>query len=153
MKKALLSFGILLFMTTVAGAQGRAVTGGPEITFEKTVHDFGTVMQHEDAIYEFKYTNTGNEPLVLTNVRGSCSCTVPSWPKEPLLPGKSNTIKVKYDSKRVGPINKSVNISSNATGSFTKIIRIKGTVKAAPKEEDNTLSPVKPASAGAPVAN
>lgn len=150
MKKAILSFGLILFMAAFVNAQDAAATGGPEITFEKTVHDFGTVNQHGNTTYEFKYTNTGNEPLIVSNAKGSCGCTVPYWSKEPLQPGKSATVKVKYDSKRVGPINKSVTITSNSTSSPTKIIRIKGTVKAVPKEDTKT-TPTKTPAAGAPV--
>jgi len=150
MKKALLSFGLILLIGGFVKAQDAAVAGGPEVTFEKTVHDFGTVNQHGNATYEFKYTNSGNEPLIISNAKGSCGCTVPYWSKEPLQPGGSSTIKVKYDSKRVGPINKSVTVTSNSTSSPTKIIRIKGTIKAAPKEDTQT-TPIKTPAAGAPV--
>lgn len=121
---------------------------GPEISFEKDVHDFGTLKQHGDASTEFKFTNTGNQPLIISNARGSCGCTVPSWPKEPIAPGETGVIKVKYDSKRLGMINKSVTISSNATNQPTKVIRIKGKIEKAPKEETMPVNE----STGAPVA-
>ena len=104
--------------------------------------------QHGDASTEFKFTNTGAAPLIIANAKGSCGCTVPSWPKEPIMPGETSVIKVKYDSKRVGPINKSVTISSNAGNEPTKVIRIKGMIEAAPQEE---TMPVKQAPVGAPV--
>ena len=98
------------------------------MTFEKELHDFGTIEQEGNGTYEFKFKNTGKEPLVISNAKGSCGCTVPSWPKEPINPGASGIIKVTYDTKRVGPFTKTVTISSNAKTS-EKVITIKGTVK------------------------
>jgi hypothetical protein len=117
----------------------------PEITFETEVIDYGTIEQGANGVREFKFTNTGKEPLIITNAKGSCGCTVPSWPKEPIKPGESGVIKVKYDTRRVGPINKSVTVYSNAK-TPVKVLRIKGTVKPAPKE----TIPAKPAPSGAP---
>lgn len=128
MKKLMLTFGLSMMMAFVGFAQENV--GGPTIEFEKEVHDYGTIDQHGDGTCEFKFTNGGDEPLIISNARGSCGCTVPSWPKEPIKPGETSSIKVKYDTKRVGPINKSVTITSNATNAPTKVIRIKGTVKA-----------------------
>ncbi|HWY36121.1 MAG TPA: DUF1573 domain-containing protein, partial [Nitrosopumilaceae archaeon] len=81
-----------------------------------------------------KYTNTGKEPLIISNCQGSCGCTVPNCPKEPILPGKTGIIKVHYDTKRVGQINKSVTVQSNAK-SGTISLQITGNVEAAPVEE------------------
>jgi len=106
------------------------------------VVDYGTIEQGADGVREFVFTNTGKSPLIISNAVGSCGCTVPTWPKEPIKPGQKAAIKVKYDTKRIGAINKSVTITSNATEP-TKIIRIKGTV-VAPK-----TSPIKEA-VGAP---
>lgn len=151
MKKAILSIGLIIMAVFVMNAQ-EAVTaaGGPEVEFEKDVHDFGNLKQHGNATTEFKFTNTGTEPLIISNAKGSCGCTVPEWPREPIKPGESAAIKVKYDSKRVGPINKSVTITSNATNTPTKVIRIKGKIEA-PAQEETT--PVKKQSQGAPVNN
>lgn len=102
--------------------------GGPEIEFEKEVHDFGKLQAGADAVVNFKFKNTGNEPLIISNARGSCGCTVPEWPREPIAPGQSGSIKVSYDSKRIGPINKSVTITSNSASNPNKVIRIKGNV-------------------------
>jgi hypothetical protein len=71
--------------------------------------------------------------LIISNAKGSCGCTVPEWPKEPIAPGAKATIKVKYDTKRPGAINKSVTITSNAVNEPTKVIRIKGNVLPAPE--------------------
>ena len=151
MKRFLLSFGFFLAMAFAFTANAQnAAAGGPEISFEKEVHDFGKMKQHGDASTEFKFTNTGTEPLIISNSRGSCGCTVPEWPREPIAPGQSSAIKVKYDSKRVGPINKSVTISSNAVNSPSKVIRIKGNIEAAPATQ---TTPVKSVPQGSPVAN
>jgi hypothetical protein len=123
---------------------------GAEIYFEKDEHDFGTIEYMGDGTYEFVFTNTGDEPLIISSCKGSCGCTVPVWPKEPILPGTSNVIKVKYDTKRAGrPFSKSVTVSSNAK-TATKVIRIKGRVADKPEE---VSSPVRKNSAFSPAAN
>jgi hypothetical protein len=99
----------------------------PVIKFDKVVHDYGEIEQHGDGNCEFKFTNTGKEPLILSNVRSSCGCTAPSWPRQPILPGQSEVIKVKYDTKRIGIINKSVQVYSNATEKNV-VLKIKGKV-------------------------
>lgn len=101
----------------------------PVITFDKTVHDYGTLQQHGDGKCEFTFTNDGKEPLILSNVRSSCGCTVPTWPRQPVLPGQSEVIKVKYDTKRVGMINKSIHVYSNAIKS-PLTLKIKGKIEA-----------------------
>ena len=106
----------------------------PEMNFETEVHDFGTIKQGGDGTYEFKFKNVGKEPLIISNARGSCGCTVPSWPKEPIMPGATGVIKVTYDTKRVGLFTKTVTISSNAK-TQEKVITIKGKVEATPPEE------------------
>lgn len=150
MKNVFLALGLFLGSILAVSAQDAPVAGGPEISFEKEIHDFGNMKQHGDASTAFKFTNTGTEPLIISNAKGSCGCTVPSWPREPIMPGKSANIDVKYDSKRLGPINKSVTITSNAVTAPSKVIRIKGNISAAPKEE--TVPLAKPATA-APTAN
>ena len=119
-----------------------------EISFEKEIHDFGTFEQNGNGTYEFKFTNSGDAPLIISNSKGSCGCTVPVWPKEPIAPGESNVIKVKYDTKRIGAFNKSITITSNAKNDATKVIRIKGKTLAA----DATASPVKKKAGSTPVA-
>ena len=105
----------------------------PEITFEKTVHDYGTIPYNGDGKCQFKFTNTGKEPLILSRPKSSCGCTVPTWPKQPILPGKSESIKVTYTTNRVGPFNKTVTIYSNASNNPIKL-QIKGKVVKAPAE-------------------
>jgi len=105
----------------------------PEINFSKSVHDYGTVYKEGDGTCEFQFTNTGKEPLVISNVRSSCGCTVPKWTREPILPGQAGTINVKYDTKRLGAINKTITVLSNAK-TPSVVLRIKGNVVDAPSE-------------------
>ncbi|MCB0761493.1 MAG: DUF1573 domain-containing protein [Flavobacteriales bacterium] len=148
MKKAVLSFAFVLGAAIAMIAQSE-VTTGPAISLDKEVHDYGTIQQGGDGACEFIVTNTGTEPLIISKCKGSCGCTVPKCDKNPILPGETSAISVKYDTKRVGPINKSVTITSNATNEPTKVIRIKGTVEGDPNAQP--ASPVKVPSEGAPV--
>jgi hypothetical protein len=104
-----------------------------QIGIDKDVHDYGTITQGDDGGCIFKITNTGKEPLIISLCKGSCGCTVPVCPQEPIAPGATADISVKYNTNRVGPINKSVTITSNAGGEPRKVIRIKGNVKAKPQ--------------------
>ena len=92
------------------------------------------------------FKNTGKEPLILSEVRSSCGCTVPAWPREPILGGKSDTIKVRYATNRLGIINKTITVNSNAKNGPV-ILRISGKVVDKPAE----AMPEKTANAG-PVA-
>jgi hypothetical protein len=122
----------------------------PEITFENELHDYGTIKQGADGNCEFKFKNTGKEPLVISNARGSCGCTVPTWPKEPILKGQTGSIKVHYDTKRVGAFTKTVTLNSNAK-TDTKVLTIKGVVEAS-EENNEQAMPIKK-STGLPLEN
>jgi hypothetical protein len=130
---ALSSVGLISAQET-ATAPPVSNPNAPEIKFEKEVHDFGTLKQGADCVYEFKFTNVGKEPLIIQNATASCGCTIPTYSKEPILPGKSGSIKVKYDGNRVGGINKDITITSNAITS-SKVVKITGNILAVPKEE------------------
>jgi len=117
----------LMLCTFSLFAQTSKTTVKETIVFDKTVHDYGTIVQNADGNCEFQFTNKGKEPLVLSNVSSSCGCTVPTWPREPIAPGKSASIKVKYDTNRVGLINKSITVSSNAANNPV-VLQIKGNV-------------------------
>jgi len=145
MKKIVLySLGTVLFYSTNIVAQEKTekkpqaveatIATNADIAFEKDIHDYGTIEQGANGVYDFKFTNTGKEPLIISNCKGSCGCTVPSWPKEPIKPGATGSIKVSYDTKRVGAFNKTVTITSNAKEA-NKTITIKGVVNAKPEEE------------------
>lgn len=86
----------------------------PEIYFEKTTHDYGKIKYMGDGTCEFTFKNTGNEPLLLTNVRAACGCTTPTWPKEPIKKGKEGTIVVKYNTRIIGSFTKTIRVYSNA---------------------------------------
>lgn len=97
------------------------------IVFEKLEHDYGTIAQGSDGNTEFKFTNKGKTPLVLSNVRASCGCTTPEWTKTPVAPGETGIVKVKYNTNLPGSFNKSITVSSNAANSSV-MLRIKGNV-------------------------
>ena len=99
------------------------------ITFEKTVIDYGTIDKGANGIKDFVFTNTGNAPLIISNVKSTCGCTIPKKPEKPILPGESDKIQVKYDTKRVGFIRKSITVTSNASNANV-ILKITGQVLA-----------------------
>ncbi|HOY49967.1 MAG TPA: DUF1573 domain-containing protein [Flavobacteriales bacterium] len=142
MKRSLLSMAFLAMGFVALHAQtpqpaSTEQNWTPAIEFEKETHDYGTIKNGADGTCEFKFKNTGKEPFVISNARGSCGCTVPDWPKEPIGPGKSGVVKVSYDTKRSGAINKNVtltiqNMAKDKTG--TKMIYIKGNVEPPPAD-------------------
>jgi len=134
MKKVIYLLGIMLLMAGVAKAQDGKVQMGAEIEFEKVVHDYGDVPYNGNGECEFRFTNTGTEPLLVQKPKSSCGCTIPSWPKEPILPGESDVIKVTYRTNRPGNINKTVTVTSNAVNNPTVVLRIKGRVLDQPTE-------------------
>jgi hypothetical protein len=149
MIKHILPIALGLFFFGAQAQDSKPVGGnGPMISLDKEVHDYGTIPQGANGTCEFTVTNTGDAPLIITQCKGSCGCTVPQCDTTPLKPGAKTTITVKYDTKRVGPINKSVTISSNATNAPEKIVRIKGNVEAGP---ETPTSPIREASPMAPV--
>ena len=131
MKKSILSLLVLVFAGMTSTAIAQEINQGPAIEFEKETHDYGEIAHASNGTYSFQFKNTGTEPLMITNAKGSCGCTVPAWPKTPIAAGESGEIKVTYDTKRFGAFSKSVTISSNAVNTPVKVIRIKGSVLAA----------------------
>ena len=134
MKKVVYLLGIMLLMAGAAKAQDAKTQSGPEIVFEKVVHDYGDVPYNGNGECEFRFTNTGDEPLLVQKPKSSCGCTIPSWPNEPILPGESEVIKVTYKTNRVGQINKTVTVNSNAVKNSTVVLRIKCRVLQQPTE-------------------
>ena len=98
-----------------------------KIEFKTDVIDYGTIDKGADGLRVFEFTNTGDAPLIITKVKSSCGCTVPSWPEEPIMPGQNGKIEVKYDTKRVMPIRKTITVTSNAN-TPTVALKIKGLV-------------------------
>ncbi len=150
MKKVLAAVALFLTVGFAANAQeGGSVVpsidpNAPIMQFDNEVLDFGTVKFDANGVREFKIKNTGKSPLTVSNVQGQCGCTSttidgkPGWPQEPILPGKSAVIRVKYDTKRPGPFEKNVTVTSNSKEP-SKVVKIKGVVEAAP------VAPVTPA--------
>lgn len=100
---------------------------GPQLTFDMATIDYGTIQKNADPIRKFTFTNTGDAPLLITNAKSSCGCTVPVYPTEAIAPGATSEIEVRYDTKRVGLINKSITITSNAGEPI--VLKITGEVK------------------------
>lgn len=102
---------------------------GAGMLFESETIDYGTIAHKANGEREFVFVNNGNKPLIITGASGSCGCTVPTYPKEPIMPGAKGVIGVKYDTNRGGqPFNKTVTVKSNAVQGDSKILTIKGTV-------------------------
>jgi hypothetical protein len=132
MKRLLITLSLSAFAVFASTAQTQpkeSNPNAPEITFESETIDYGTIDQGANGERVFVFTNTGKEPLIITNTKGSCGCTVPTRPTDPIAPGEKGEIKVKYDTKRVGPFTKTVTVSSNASAG-TKVLKITGVVKA-----------------------
>ncbi len=118
---------ITLFVTTVGCAQNENSNDAEMIFKDGQEHDFGKIQYDGDGSFEFEFKNTGKVPLIITNVKSSCGCTVPTYPKEPIKKKGKASIKVKYDTKRVGTFTKTITVYSNAKNSPITL-RIKGEV-------------------------
>ncbi|MAQ76064.1 MAG: hypothetical protein CL613_07010 [Aquimarina sp.] len=121
MKKIVLILFIGL-VTQVVVAQEKAV-----IEFKSEVIEYNDIKKGSDGVRQFEFTNKGNAPLVISKVYSSCGCTIPKKPEQPIAPGESGIIEVKYDTNRCGPFRKTISVYSNATENI-KAIKIKGTV-------------------------
>jgi hypothetical protein len=147
MKYFTLLFAVLLLSVSTINAQSTAKAAdktakttkapkgkpvkvtGPQITFTSMTMDYGTIPNASNGDREFTFKNTGKEPLIISGCSGSCGCTVPTCPKEAILPGKTGTIKVHYDTNRTGAFSKNVTVQSNDP-SGPKVLTISGTVNA-----------------------
>ena len=109
------------------GLIGFSVNAQAKIKFKSETIDYGTIAKGANGVRVFEFTNTGNEPLVISKVASSCGCTIPKKPKAPILPGKTGKIEVKYDTNRVNPIRKTITVMSNAE-TPTVALKIKGEV-------------------------
>lgn len=144
MKKSftkILAVCFLIAGTTLVSNAQKAM--GPEFTSEGTTVDFGEVDNSKDPGFRIlKFKNTGSAPLMITNAVGSCGCTIPEWPKEPIKAGASAEIKIKYDITRIGAISKTVTITTNEEESKdangnpiykNHLVQVKGNVTAGVK--------------------
>ncbi len=109
-------------------------TSGAKFTLKSDIVDYGTINQGGEPLRLASFTNTGTEPLIISGAKGSCGCTVPNWPKEPIMPGETSQIEIRYDTKRVGAINKTVTVSSNDPAG-KHVIRVQGTINKVADEE------------------
>jgi hypothetical protein len=119
--------------TKITEASSTAPVDGAVMVFEALEIDFGTIEQDSDPFRIFKFKNDGNQPLLITNARGSCGCTVPSYSKAPVSAGETSEIKVRYDTHRLGQFRKRVTLTTNA-GDEPIVLTIKGLVKPKPAE-------------------
>lgn len=127
MKKFLSLFAFVAFFATLAAAQ-------PVMALDKAEVDYGTIAQGSDPLRKVKFKNTGTEPLIIKNAVGSCGCTVPNFKREPIMPGETSEIEIRYDTQRIGSINKMVTITTNE-GDQQRILVVKGTVTEKKAEE------------------
>ena len=139
MKHLLGIFAILMMASFQLAAQATTEPAAnpdskAKFTLESDVVDYGTIDQGGEPLRVAKFTNTGTEPLIISGAKGSCGCTVPNWPKEPIMPGESSQIEIRYDTKRVGAINKTVTVNSNDPAG-KHVIRVIGTINAVAQEE------------------
>jgi hypothetical protein len=121
-----LSTNLVKNQQTATSSENNAV--GPEFTFVKDEHDFGVLVDGEKVSYSFVFTNTGDAPLIISNAKGSCGCTVPNWPRDPIAVGEKGTIDVTFNSSgRKGIQSKAVTLTAN-TNPNRKVIKIKSEV-------------------------
>lgn len=122
MKKYLFAVAFAMVSVFVFAQEGVSTVSNAEITFAEKSYDFGKINQGDVVTHVFKFENTGKEPLILSDVRTTCGCTAPKWPKEPIMPGKKAEIKVVFNSSgKSGSQNKVVTIVSNAKNSPERV--------------------------------
>ena len=130
MKKILLLAFTIIASITINAQDNTKINNNPnapKLTFKSETIDYGEVNKGGDGVRSFEFTNEGLEPLIISNVRSSCGCTIPEYQRTPIGPGESSEIKVKYDTKRVGPFRKTITIYSNVEGG-AKVLTIKGRI-------------------------
>ena len=108
---------------------------GPKLSLETTTVDYGVMEKNAEPLRTVKLTNAGNEPLIIKSARGNCGCTVPKWPKEPILPGETKELEIRYATNRVGKFSKKVTLTTNEGETITHVITVKGEVLQPETEE------------------
>ena len=121
------AFLLCLFISSFAIAQDKSDLKVGVFEFESETIDYGTINKDEDGNRTFVFVNKGNAPILISNIKSSCGCTVPSFSKTPILPGESGEIKVKYATSRVGSFSKTITVLSNSDQP-QKQLKIKGKV-------------------------
>jgi hypothetical protein len=139
--KKMINLAIAVLMIFSVGCSQTGENGSnAEMTFkEDMTYDFGKIKQNSDGVHEFEFKNTGKETLIITNVKSSCGCTVPTYPKAPLKKGEKGIIHVQYDTKRVGVFNKTITVYSNAKNSPVQLF-IKGEVYTEENNSNETIT-------------
>ena len=130
-------FGVFTIYGAIAQevATTEASANGAVMTFEEVKYDFGDIYQGDKVEHVFKFENTGNEPLIITNVQTTCGCTAPNWPRDPSTPGQESEIKVVFNSTgKIGRQNKVITIVSNATNPTNKVTIVTNIL---PKKDDS----------------
>ena len=133
MKKVLIIITIILTSSLHFKAQELQ---NPVIAFEETIFNFDTIMQDSDGEHIFEFTNEGKAPLLITSAFSSCGCVVPEWSKEPIAPNAKSSIKVKYNTSKLGHFTKVIVVKSNDPISPKTVLRINGVVVEPPKEKN-----------------
>lgn len=151
MKKATILLVIAMVSTTFFSFnQAPQTPKGPAIAFETLIYDFGAIQfsqpRSNAGKCDFKFTNSGDEPLIITGVRADCGCTTPNYTQEPVLPGESGKITVQYDNSRVGYFSKGITVTSNANPATVRLT-LKGNVV-----REQSPTPANPANPSAPTA-
>ena len=124
----------VVFCAFAQEEQEEAVVPGPAITFEELVYDFGDITQGDVVEHIFKFDNTGDAPLIITDVQRTCGCTAPSWPREPVMPGMTKELTVRFNSAgKMGRQIKVITVVSNAVGSKNQV---KIVTNVLPKKEE-----------------
>ena len=130
MKKLLFIVVLAALAGTTYAQQAPAKQAFAAFTWDSPSHDFGKIKQGTPVTHEFKFTNSGKSPLVITNVQASCGCTTPDWSKEPVMPGGQGFIKATYNAASPGAFSKTVTVTANIETGFVQLT-IKGEVQAA----------------------
>jgi hypothetical protein len=125
MKKILSLFTLFLTLNALVYGQN----DGPNIEFVSQVIDYGQIVKGSDGVRTFEFTNTGNQPLIISKVYSSCGCTIPKKPEAPIPPGEKGEIQVRYNTNLVGPIRKTITVNSNAESTPIVSLKIKGSVE------------------------
>jgi hypothetical protein len=140
MRKVYLLF--CLFALTISSAFAQT---GPKIQFESTTLEYGDIAKGSDGYRLFQFKNIGDAPLIITGTRGSCGCTIPEPPKEPIMPGAKGSVRVHYDTQRIGEFTKFVYVNTNEKDAKEITLTIHGKVlsdgEAVPAKKSNLLAP------------
>lgn len=133
MKRVLITFIALFAFVSFSVAQNTEVKtndekAGPVLTLESDVIDYGVIEKNSEPLRTVSFTNTGTEPLIIKSARGNCGCTVPKWPKEPILPGETKKLEVRYATNRVGKFSKKVTLRTNEGDNVLHTIKVTGEV-------------------------